>query len=236
MNRAKLESRISTDLAAYWLEIGHRQRARAACFSRLASSLLAHGAPAVLLREVQRAGSDTLGHATRAFELASDYAGRELHPAPEPLMGRLRLPTRAAISELLHELCVGETLTGVEAYYCAETTREPAPRMALSALASDALRHAELGWKCLRYLLAVAPPADREFAVDSLRRALIEARYGEDAEGSESPGPQREELEAHGKLCPSRRALLRNDTIERLLMPFLAKLRGGHSVAGTRGL
>ena len=189
-----------------------------------------------MLREVQRAGSDTLAHATRAFELASDYARRELEPAPEPLMGRLRLPTRAAISELLHELCVGETLTGVEAYYCAETTREPAPRMALSSLAADALRHAELGWKCLRYLLALAPPADRDFAVDSLRRALIEARYGEDAEAVEEPGPQREALEAHGRLCPSRRALLRNDTIERLLMPFLAKLRDGHSVAGTRGL
>jgi hypothetical protein len=69
--------------AAHYLAIAKLEHASVASFMRFALALLAHGAPADLVRDANAAALDEIEHARAAFALASALAGEPLGPAAE---------------------------------------------------------------------------------------------------------------------------------------------------------
>ena len=73
---------------------------------------------------------------------------------------------------LVADVCVPESLAALEMAAAASRTADPGLREALGVLADDGRRHGELGWRCLRWLLARGGGALRREVSLALERAL----------------------------------------------------------------
>lgn len=213
---------VAATLATHWTHVGLFEHASVASFARFTLELLALGAPPALLRASQRAAADEVHHAVLAFALASRYAGAPLGPGPLAVADALDRPQLEQVTRaLILEACIGETLAAIEAHHAAAVARDPQVRAALERIAADELRHAELGWACLRWLLDRHGAELHTFALRCLDVGLgaIDIEHGVDT-------PADAELcEAHGLLAPDRRNLVRADAIERVLAPCVDTLR-----------
>lgn len=208
-------------LANYWTEIGRFEHASVASFARFCLQLMHLGAPPELLAENQQAMADEIEHARLAFGLATRYANSPVGP------GRLDVETSltralspyAIVEGLVVEACVGETLAAIEAQEAAAQAQDPVVAAALDQIARDELRHAQLGWRSLRWILEQSDDHLRRFALtvlDSAMRAVT----------SEHPtdGIPRS-LRAHGLLDDELRAEVRQKAVESLVVPCLAALQ-----------
>lgn len=213
---------VAATLATHWTRVGLFEHASVASFARFTLELLALGAPPALLRASQRAAADEVHHAELAFALASRYAGAPLGPGPLAVADALDRPQLEQVTRaLILEACIGETLAAIEAHHAAAVARDPQVRAALERIAADELRHAELGWACLRWLLDRHGAELCTFALRCLDVGLgaIDIEHGVDT-------PADAELcEAHGLLAPDRRNRVRADAIERVLAPCVDTLR-----------
>jgi hypothetical protein len=216
-----LDAATRRRLAAHWSEVGRYEHASVASFARFAGHLLELGAPPRLLRETQRAMADEVEHARVAFGLASAYAGVVVGPGPLDIRGCVdeRLDRAAIVEALIHEACVGETLAALEADEAAHQAGDPAVAAALEQIAADELRHAQLGWRSLRWMLDTGDDRLRAFAFACLDAALrtLEAT-AEDARPSA-------ELRAHGVVDDGLRGQVHRRALARVLAPCVAALR-----------
>ncbi|EDM79148.1 hypothetical protein PPSIR1_27318 [Plesiocystis pacifica SIR-1] len=214
-------------LADYWTEVGLFEHASVASFARFALQLMALGAPPQLLAEARRATSDEIEHARLAFGLASAYLGRPVGPGPLPIHGALdaELDRFAIVDALIREACVEETLSALEAAEAASHAEDPEIAAALERIAKDELRHAQLGWRALRWMIDADGPNLRAFALARLDQAIDEARRSESARGLPAS------LRRHGVLDDELRAQLRTRALDTVLEPCVAALRGRASAA-----
>jgi hypothetical protein len=198
------------------------EHASVAAFARFSLELLALGAPAWLLNETAKALGDEIQHAKLCFGLASACAGRVLEPGPLPVAGALdAISWVESVCTAISEACIGETLAAAEAAEAREHCREPAIKAVLERIAEDEYRHAELGWKFLRWALGGASPADRE----RVARAAFELVEAELARPTDAvPGTRSPELLAYGVLTPALRADVRRSTLRELVGPLLRAL------------
>ena len=218
----ELDADTRTKLAAYWTRIASFEHASVASFARFTLDLLQLGAPPTLLREAQRAAVDEIEHARSAFALASAYAGRSLGPdrlelgAATPRVVALR----TIVAGLIEEACVEETLAAIEAGEAAVHARDPQLARTLEQIADDELRHAQLGWRTLSWILGRSDvDADlRRFALEHLRACLREAAERPCARGFGI------ELRSHGLLDDERRASLRATAVRSVLSPLAEQL------------
>jgi hypothetical protein len=142
-------------LADHWTRIGLMEHASVAAFARFTLQLLAFGAPPDLVRQAQRAMGDETEHAQIAFRLASAYAGRVVGPSDLDVSGALDdFCVEQALATLLREGCIGETVAAIEAREALERAIDPAVREALAIIARDELRHAQLAWRTVSWLVA----------------------------------------------------------------------------------
>ncbi|PRQ06723.1 ferritin-like domain-containing protein [Enhygromyxa salina] len=212
-------------LAAHWAEIAALEHASVASFARFGSQLLALGAPARLLLACKQAARDEVEHARLAYGLASAYGGAPIGP------GRLDLHDlvveaswREVVHGLIVEACVGETLGVAEAMAAAERAREGAVREVLERIAADELRHAQLAWQSLEWLLSDASvdADDRRWALALLDRTI--ASVGE-ASGSANDLGRPDD----GVLGGRRRAQLHGEASARVLAPLAQALISGQA-------
>jgi hypothetical protein len=160
-------------LAAHWAQIAALEHASVASFARFGMQLLALGAPPRLLRACKQAAHDEVVHAQLAYALASAYGREPIGP------GQLNLHNvafaaswREVVRGLIVEACVGETLGVAEAMTAAEHAQVPAVRAVLERIAADELRHAQLAWQSLAWLLGIADERDRAWALALLDRTI----------------------------------------------------------------
>jgi hypothetical protein len=158
------------DLGAYWTEVALMEHASIAAFARFTMDLLAFGAPPELLMDAQQALADETIHAKDAFALASAYIGRSVGP------GRLSSASRSeeerdVILTTIVEGCIGESIAAVEAREALAGATDPAVVAALSRVAEDEARHAELAFRFIQFVLA---GSDRVLAATTAR-ALLDA-------------------------------------------------------------
>lgn len=147
-----------------WTRIACLEHSSVASFARVALELLALGAPATLLADVQRAALDEIEHARLAFAVARAAGAREVGPGPLPLP-RIGQPDFASFAvATFREGCVEETAGAVIARELAESEGHPGVRAVLARIADDEERHAELAWRTLAWALAAGG--------DEVRRAL----------------------------------------------------------------
>jgi hypothetical protein len=174
---ASLELPEDPELAAYWVEIAALEHASVASFARFATQLLALGAPPELLVATGRAALDEIEHAKLAYALASAYGGAPVGPGRLDLVGvEIDTSWRGVVRGLIIEACVGETVGVAEAMVAASSAEHPAVRAILERIVADELRHAQLGWRSLAYLLRDADAADRAWALALLDRVVDQTR------------------------------------------------------------
>jgi len=170
--------------AAHWARLGQMEHASIAAFARFNLQLLSLAAPSELVEDCNRALSDETAHARACFALASAYAGTELGPAALDIQRCFEETSLTAIAKLvLREGCLGETVASLEALAAAEVASDPAVKQALTRIASDELRHAELAFKFLRWALTRASVETRhDLAREAAQRLAdfeSDARHGE---------------------------------------------------------
>jgi hypothetical protein len=150
------------------------EHASIAAFARFTLELLSLGAPAALLARTHAALGDEIAHAEACFGLASAYAG---HPVgPGPLGIRDALPADSSWLDIVRraflEACIGETIAAAEAAEALARSEDETVRGVLARIAEDEARHAELGWRFLRWALESADPALRSRTCDALESLL----------------------------------------------------------------
>jgi len=196
-----------TDAArAAWAAIGAAEHASVAGFARFVLQLQALGAPSTLVAEAVTAMADEVRHARDAFAIAGTT------PGPMDLSGMtLATDPRHVLTELIVEACVGETLNAASAALGATTAR-PDIAALLRAVADDETRHAALGWKTVRWILAEHP-----HLVGHARATL---------ERAELPAPALPDLPAWGLVGGDRYRTLARQTVDEVVRPLLAAITG----------
>jgi hypothetical protein len=149
------------------------EHASVAAFARFVLELLALGAPAELVEDAQQALADELEHTRLAFGLASAYQGKGVGPGPLPTAGvMVAAPLVEVVRTAFLEACVGETCAVIEAERARAAATDPVVIALLDRIATDELRHAALGYRFVKWALAVAAPADQAALYATLRREL----------------------------------------------------------------
>jgi hypothetical protein len=222
---APLDPASRAALAEHWSSSGLMEHASVAAFARFTLELLALGAPADLMRSAQQAMGDEIAHAELCFGLARAYAGHAVQPGPLPMGGALgELSFVTVVSNAIAEACIGETLAAVEASEACEHTGDPVVRAVLERIAVDEGRHAELGWKFLRWAIASAAPAVRE----QLRR-LTSQLIATELQRTRNPVSSHTErdLLAYGVLTSGLRSEVRRAALDQLIAPLANTLFDG---------
>lgn len=220
---AALDAETSALIARRWAERARFEHASIASFARFSMELLSVGAPPSLVSAAQQAGLDEVRHAQLALAIASEYAGTRLDLGPldvgDALSGAMTL--EAITVAAVVEGCVGETLAAMEA---AATAAVAGPRVrgALSAIAEDETRHAELAWAFVQWAADVGGPALRARIRAAFAQAFEQVR-AEASEAADEMGDARE----HGFLSATDVARLRRRAIDEVLRPAVGAVLSG---------
>jgi hypothetical protein len=168
---------IAPALAAQWRENGKTEHASVAAFARLASDLVALGAPPELLEAANRDALDEIKHARMCFALARELDGKNEGPLAFPAARTARtLPsnrTLALAALAVDSLVDGALHEGVSAAVIAELARRcriPRIENMLREIARDEGRHAAHGWDVAMWCI--------EEGGEPIRRAVLGALRG----------------------------------------------------------
>jgi hypothetical protein len=215
-NMHTLDAGVRAELAAAWLANAQMEHASVAAFARFALDLLALGAPSDLVAQAQEAMGDEVRHARASYALASAYRGRELGPGPLDVRGAVGAPNPLDFAvALVHEGCIGETLSAVEAAEASSLAKDSAVRRALGAIAAEEARHAALAWRALGWILDREGP-DLRFTIESVfAAALANALHAAPARRSAHDAA----LVAHGILDARTSHALRRCALQQLIAP-----------------
>jgi hypothetical protein len=223
-------------LAAEWTRIGLMEHASVAAFARFALQLLGLGAPPDLLEACQQAMADELRHARIAFGLASAYAGAPLGPGSLKLDGALDESSGDLLADVvmatLVEGCIGETIASLDAREGAAHAVDAHVQRALSEIAADEERHAELAWRFLDWALAQRPALAPQLLTRA-RAQLARTPARPDSErGRAMPEPA---LLEHGILSFEQKLELEAQALEHVIVPCLVALASKHAAASPWG-
>ena len=213
---------LRAQLASYWTEVAGYEHASVASFARFILQLLTVGAGPELVLAAQQALADEVEHARLCFALASHHAGVGVGPGPLPQASTPGASDHAAIVEaVIREACVGETLSALEAREAAAQAVDPGLRRVLTKIADDEQRHAELGWRFVRWALDGAD-ADTHAQVQRVFTAAIAAAQEQATRLAGEAGTPA--LRAHGVIDAPLRAALWQRGLAGLVLPAAAAL------------
>jgi len=206
-------------LAEAWLGDAQMEHASVAAFARAALELMAVGAPPELLAGCAEAGADEVRHAQMCFALAAAYGGVALEPGPlAPVLPRAG-GLVALACDTFREGCVGETIAALTALRSRRGCAAPAVDAALSAIAEDETRHAELAWATVAWAIDVG---GLEVA-EAVRVVAAELRA---AAFVDEPTPVEPDLRRFGRLGPLDRIDTRRAAWTQILDGMLAMILG----------
>jgi hypothetical protein len=222
-------------LAEHWTRIALMEHASIAAFARFSLALIQLGAPADLLSASLASAMDEEKHARLAFGFASAYGGDLVGPGCLSTTGALDdLDFESVVRTTFLEACIGETIAAMEAAEQLAHATDPAVVAALQRIAADETRHAELGWRFVKWALGRAPLERR----GGLARSLV-AMTEEAMRRVESVEPERGDdvvLSAHGLISRARSRAVRELSLSSVVLPCARALSdfvepGGDSVS-----
>ncbi len=213
-----LDSALRERLGQKWLHAAALEHASIAAFGRFLLELLAFGAPAELVELTIQAMDDERRHAELCFSLASEYAGLALGPADLDLEGALPAPTlERSLVTAIREGCVGETVAALEAAELAERVSDPVLRAALTRIAADEKRHAELAFRFVEWALPTLGELGHALVEGEIERVRSElASFGDPFYDAAS-----NELACHGILTDGLTRAVRAAALEAAVLPGL---------------
>jgi hypothetical protein len=166
----------ASGLGGYFARASELEAASVAAFAIARREFARHSAPVQLLRRLRRASLDEVRHAQQMAALARRFGAA---PRPVAIQGAPTRELEAVACENARDGCVFETWGALLGMYQARSARDAAVRRAMSAVARDEIRHAELSWDLSRWLESrLAPPARarveraRQAAIEELRAGL----------------------------------------------------------------
>jgi hypothetical protein len=128
-------------------------------FEQLRDELVAHGAPARLVRGASRAIRDEIRHVRMTSALARRFGEAPIAPLPVPARAPRTLAAMALENAV--EGCVRETYSALECAWQAESARDPVVRATMKRIARDEMRHLALAWAVHAWALGRLDAADR---------------------------------------------------------------------------
>lgn len=220
----RLGSEVRRRLADAWVIDAGFEAASVASFSRFVLELLSIGAPADLVRDAQQAMAEELEHARVLYGVASSYGLRSVGPGPLRVDGALSHATPSSIAaSLAAEGCVAETCSALQLGVAASRARDPQLRARLQQVAEEELRHAELAWRALAWMLGHG---------DDAVRAVVAEVFANATEHVPTHATPADELDtdllaAHGRLGTQERIALAQRALNELVAPAAADLLAG---------
>ena len=208
-------------LARRWRHAGLAEHASVASFARYLLQLMALGAPAALVSEATAAMSDEIRHAQQCLALASAYAGEVVGPGPLNITGALAGPhtLESVLESVIVEACVGETIAAIQAAEALRLATDETVRVVLTGIVADEWRHAEAGWRFVRWAVHQGGPAMAQRAQEMLATAAQRRR-------TPPPLPQLSPavFDAHG--CPDAERLhaAEQAALREIILPCMAAL------------
>jgi hypothetical protein len=141
-------------------------------FDILADELSAFGAPNRLVRAACRARRDEKRHAQVMRRLVRAHGGRRARVPPAS--ARVRRSFEAFALENVAEGCVRETFGAAVAGWQARHAKDRVVGRAMTRIARDELRHAELAWQIDAWATPLLDGAVRRRAAATRKRAVVE--------------------------------------------------------------
>jgi hypothetical protein len=203
-------------------------------FARLASALALNGAPFDLVAVAARIPGDEIRHADYAVRLASLCEGRDVTFS----IDRNNFETRweraidlEELDDLMVEIpTIGETLAGAFLTACQRRAVDPVAKAVFSAIVSDEVHHARLGWYYLVWRAPQWSTAQRQ-RVANRAGALIAGTEALYWRGRDAPASAAAAAAALGVLdTPTQQDVL-NRVMDEEILPGLDALGLGASHA-----
>jgi hypothetical protein len=141
-------------------------------FERLQRELVAHAAPAALVRDARRARRDEIRHTAMTARLARKRGGILLLPQA-PQVAPARSLFEIALENAV-EGCVRETYGAVVGLVEAHVSPDEPLRRAMQSIAADECRHAELAWAVHAWALPRLSSDERRRVESAMREAVAE--------------------------------------------------------------
>ncbi len=207
-------------LARAWAAEGCHEAASVASFSRFVLQLISLGAPSSLIVRAQSAMADEVEHARTFFGLAHAYGGVQQGPDVLCVEGSLdgaSDPIACAVS-LATEGCIAETISAMQLGFAAARATDPEVAALLSEIAEQELRHAELAWSALAWMLQRGDASVRAAVANAFARAQDAVPRAV----SISDGLDPQVLVAVGRLTAAQRLDAAQRALERCVAPAAA--------------
>jgi hypothetical protein len=148
------------ELGLWLAQAAHTEALSVPAFARLARELKAHGAPRALVDDARRSAREERRHTRMMTALARRHGVRVARPSA-PLPGHVRT-LEAIATENAVEGCVRETVGALVARWQAGWARDARIRAAMTVIARDEARHAELAWQVDAWATSRLPGASRQ--------------------------------------------------------------------------
>jgi hypothetical protein len=211
-----------TRIGSEWLQDARMEHASIASFARFTLDLLAYGAPAELVEAAQRAALDEVEHARACFGLAARYSALDRGPAPLSAAGvQVAASLWDAALAAFREGCVAETVAALQARASLERARDPEVLRALTRIADDEARHAELAWRFVAWAMQrLGAPFSAELSRQLAALLNVPAPVSVDGESAEL----RAALHAAGRLTSLDKQRLEHVAVHEVIAPCVAAL------------
>jgi hypothetical protein len=212
-------------LAGTWMRRAEAEYLAVSTFSVLAIDLVAAQAPADVLSLCLRAGIDEVRHAEMAVRMAKIYSGEQQLPPP----GMSYLPEdpeapklHQALANTMLVSCVSETYATTVLSATRDLTTDPTAHAVLTAIYSDEVMHARLGWSYLRHAIEIGGQGVIDAAAAMLPRALRGVANVVEAErpvGEVTPA-----VRTHGLMTPAEERVIFSSCVREVLVPGFVAL------------
>ncbi|MEZ4366913.1 MAG: ferritin-like domain-containing protein [Kofleriaceae bacterium] len=207
-------------LAGTWRRRAAAEYLAVSTFAVLSVDLVAARAPADVLSLCLRAGIDEVRHAELCLRMIEIYGGRRELPPP----GMSSLPHDRNRPKLLQALantmlvsCVSETYATTVLSATREVTTDPVAAEVLTAIYSDEVMHARLGWSYLRFALEEAGQAAIDAAAAMVPVALRGVANVVERERPE--GEVTEAVRGHGLMTAAEERVIFSTCVREVLVP-----------------
>jgi hypothetical protein len=207
-------------LAATWMRRAEAEYLAVSTFSVLAIDLVAAMAPADVLSLCLRAGIDEVRHAEMCVRMAEIYSGDKNLPPP----GMSALPDdperpklHQALANTMLVSCVSETYATTVLSATRDLTEDPTAQAVLTAIYSDEVMHARLGWSYLRHAIGVGGQGVIDAAAQMLPRAL--RGVANVVERERPVGEVTDAVRKHGLMTPAEERVIFSTCVRDVLVP-----------------
>lgn len=221
-------------LAAAWRADALDEHASVASFHQFGLELLAVGAPADLVLAAAQAAADEVGHVQACLRIAAALDGGTAGPGKLHLAGmRIRSDLAQVAVAAVVEGCIGETLAACQVAVAARAAGDPDVADALQQIAADEARHAELGWRFVKWAVDTGG-GDVRVQVSAAFAAAISAGPPGDPRHATLAGVARLQQRWWGRVPAADSLRIARYTLDHVIGPCAAALLAASDPAGVR--